>query len=98
RKQAMQELEKLGDLAEPSLRQVTQATPPLELRQRVEELLARLEDVTPGTVRLARAIEVLEHMNTVEARQLLRALAKGAPAARSTRDAKAALERLAHRA
>jgi len=45
-------------------------------------------------VRTLRAIEVLEHVDSVEARDLLRALSTGAPAARLTLEAKSSLERL----
>ena len=45
-----------------------------------------------------RAIEMLERIGTAEARQLLAVLAEGAPAARLTREAKLALDRLAGKA
>ena len=41
-----------------------------------------------------RAVEVLERIGTSEAAELLKALAKGTPAARVTKEAKASLERL----
>jgi hypothetical protein len=41
-----------------------------------------------------RAVIVLEQINTPQARDLLEALAKGSPAARLTREAQAALQRL----
>jgi hypothetical protein len=41
------------------------------------------------------AIRLLERLDTAEARILLRKLAEGAPAARETREAQAALQRLA---
>ncbi len=44
-----------------------------------------------------RAVEVLERVGTPEARQILEDLARGAPEARLTREAKAALEGLAKR-
>ncbi len=44
-----------------------------------------------------RALEVLEHIGTAEARSLLEDLAKGVPEARLTREAKASLTRLAKR-
>ena len=44
-----------------------------------------------------RAVEVLEQMDTPEARELLGELANGAPAARQTREALAALNRLVKR-
>ena len=46
---------------------------------------------------MLRAIEVLEHIGTAEARQVLKSLANGAPEARRTREAKSSLERLAKR-
>jgi hypothetical protein len=42
-----------------------------------------------------RAVEVLEEIGTPAARKLLETLAKGAPAARITKEAKASLGRLA---
>jgi hypothetical protein len=44
-----------------------------------------------------RAVAVLEHMANDEARQLLKKLAAGAPEARRTREAQAALDRLFQR-
>ena len=48
----------------------------------------------PNLVRALRAAEVLEHIGTPEARQVLEALAKGAPGHRLTEAAAAALRRL----
>jgi hypothetical protein len=45
-------------------------------------------------LRQARAVEVLEHIATPQAREVLRQLAAGAPGAWLTREAKAALERM----
>jgi hypothetical protein len=53
--------------------------------------------LSPKQLLTLRAIEVLEHIDTPEARQLLRRQAGGAAEARLTREAKAALERLAKR-
>jgi WD40 repeat protein len=97
RKRAMTELEKMGDLAEPSLRRVIEANPSLEHRQRVEQLLLKLETLSPEALRVARTFEVLDHCNSAEAQQLHQALAGGAPGARSTREAKKVLERLARK-
>jgi hypothetical protein len=44
-----------------------------------------------------RAVEVLEYIGIPEACQLLEELAKGAPTARITQEAKASMERLAKR-
>jgi len=54
-------------------------------------------DASAETLRQGRAIEVLEHIATPEARQLLQTIAEGAAGAGLTREAKAALERLGHR-
>src|SRR5262249_19504944 len=100
RSKAERELEKLGELAEPALRRALREKPPsLELRRRIEGLLKQLEGpiTSPETLRRLRAVEVLEHIGTQEARQVLRALAGGTPDARLTREAQAVLDRLARR-
>jgi hypothetical protein len=98
RQQATLELERLADGAEPTLRDTLKSQPPLEVQRRVERLLERL-DVrrTPERWREIRAVEALEHIATPEAWQLLRDLADGEPRARLTREARAALDRLAGR-
>jgi hypothetical protein len=67
------------------------------LRDRVKPLLARL-DWSAGWLRTLRALQVVESVGTPEARELLESLARGAPYARLTREAKASLSRLAKRA
>jgi WD40 repeat protein len=99
RSKATRELEKLEEVAEPALSKVVQGQPGLEVRQRVERLLQRLQGPLPPPERLRalRALEVFEHAGPAEARRLLTSLAQGAPAARLTQEAKAALKRLARR-
>jgi hypothetical protein len=46
-------------------------------------------------LRQIRAVEVLEHIDGLEAGKLLEVLATGAPEARLTQETKASLERLA---
>jgi WD40 repeat protein len=96
RQEAVTNLLKVGEQAVPALRQVLASSPPLETRKRTEELVDRL---TGGTrtaeqLRLIRAVEALERIGTPEARQVLRALAQGAPGALPTREAQAALQRV----
>ena len=99
RDKASRELQKLKDLAEPALRKALEKSPPPEARRRLDKLLAEVEGDIPSGERLRglRAVEFLEHIATPEARDLLQKLADGAPGARLTREAKAALDRLAKR-
>jgi HEAT repeat protein len=95
RDKAARELERLGESALPALKKAQEESTSAEVRRRVEQLLAK-EQSSPH-LREARAVEVLEHIATPETRELLRKLAEGVPEARLTREAKAALERLAQR-
>jgi WD40 repeat protein len=99
RERATEQLRDLDDLAESIFRQVMAGKPPAETRRRLGQLVAELEGSVgfPEAVRTVRAVELLERCGTSAARQLLQALAAGAPAARMTREAKAALQRLAVR-
>jgi WD40 repeat protein len=97
RQEAEKELEELGEAAGPALREALRGDPPLALRQRVERLLARAFGRVPagGAIRDLRAIELLERIGSDGARGVLEVMARGAPDARPTRDAKSALARLA---
>jgi RNA polymerase sigma factor (sigma-70 family) len=95
RERASEELAKLGGAAHAALRQALEGQPSAELRQRVQRLL---EPGLSTDRRQERALEVLEGMATPEARRLLEELAKGAPGAGRTEEARAALERMAKRA
>jgi hypothetical protein len=97
REQAAKELSQLSERVEPAVRRLLQDKPSLEVRNRVKAILAGARPIPPAaTLRSLRAIQVLERIGTPEARGVLRNLASGA-AARETREAKAALERLAAR-
>ncbi len=98
REKAAAELEKMGEAAEPVLRAALADKPSLEVRRCLEHLLEKVNPaLSPQRMRALRAVEVLEHIATPEARELLQALADGEPAYRLTRDAKASLHRLASR-
>jgi WD40 repeat protein len=98
RQQALEELSRMGRLAEPALRKALSGQPSLEVRRRVQQLLGQLAAVPSGErLRALRALEALEQIGTPQARAALEALARGAPEARLTQEAKAALERLARR-
>jgi RNA polymerase sigma factor (sigma-70 family) len=96
REKASRELEKLGGAAAGALRKVLDGKPSAELRRRAELLLAKCEGTADlgELLRVLRAVEVLEQAGTPEARQLLRRLAGGAPGARLTEEARAAVRRL----
>ena len=96
RDKAQEELETFGDLAEPSLRKTLENKPTLEVRKRVQGILDHLRGpvTQPELLQALRGVAVLEDIGTSEARRLLQELAKGAPEARLTREAKAALRRL----
>ncbi len=95
REAATAELERLGEAARPALHKALAGEPPLEVRRRIERLLGRVEG--SERLRAARALAALERIGTAEARRVLERLAGGAPEARLTREARAALERLGRR-
>jgi WD40 repeat protein len=99
RRQAEKELEQLGELVEPALRRALAGKPSPEVRRLLEALLADVSARTwsPEQLRVLRAMEVLEHVATAEARRVLQSVAEGAPQARLTQEAKASLERLSRR-
>lgn len=99
REKATQDLTALGRAAEPALRAALAKGPSLEAKTRIERVLAALARATFSAeqIRTLRAVEVIEHAAAPEARELLEALAKGASDSPLTRDAKAALARLAAR-
>jgi hypothetical protein len=97
REKATHELTEQGRQAVPALRAALAAGPSAEARQRIEALLAK--SVTPNgePLRALRAVCALEWMGTAEAKEALRAVAGGAPAAAPTEAAAAALGRLPKR-
>jgi RNA polymerase sigma factor (sigma-70 family) len=96
REKATQELAGLAG-AETQLRKALEGMPSAEVRERVRYALdARERQVSsPEWAVTLRCLEVLEQMGTPEARDWLRSLADGEPAAALTAEAKAALRRLA---
>jgi WD40 repeat protein len=95
REAAARELAALGERVEPALRRALKESPSAEVRRRLGDLLtAPKGPPPPNTLRALRAVWVLERVGTPEARKVLEELAQGAPAARQTAEAKAALARL----
>jgi hypothetical protein len=99
RQKAARELEKLGEQAEPVLRTVLAGRPEPELRRRLEALLEKAAGPVRDheLLRSLRAVEVLEHIATPDAVQIVQRVAQSAPAARLTREAEAAVQRLTQR-
>ncbi len=91
RQEAETELEKMGPMIEPALRDALKNKPSLEVRRRIEALLGKW---TGERLRIMRALEAIEHMNTPEARRLVEALADGVPGAWLTEEARAIRKRL----
>jgi WD40 repeat protein len=94
REAATQELARLGDRVESALRETLAGSPSTDVRIRVKSLLKNLESrvvTDPETRQAVRAIWVLQRMATSEARAVLDSLAAGAPEARITQEAQAAL-------
>ncbi len=98
RKTAREELGKMEEAPEPKLRQVLAGKPSLEMRRRVEELLKEIArnklEPSAQQLRPVRAAEVLEHIGTPEAKEIVDRLAQGAPGLRLTEEAKGSLERM----
>jgi WD40 repeat protein len=101
REAASKQLAALGPQAEPGLRKALDETKSAEVRSRIQPLLKALGEwvvTDPDTLRSLRAIWVLERIGTPEARAVLEDLAKGAPEARQTQEAKSAIVFLDKRA
>jgi WD40 repeat protein len=96
--QAAARLEAMSYLAVPALRSALRDAKSPDIRKRIESILAEIESpefVPPDRHTTARAIRVLESLVTDHARSVLETLAAGAPDAPQTKQAQAALERIA---
>jgi len=83
RDRAARELERLGDRVETALQQALERGPSLEVRRRIEGLLARCAETAvpaPEPLRAFRALEVLERIGSAAPRRILETLAGGAAA------------------
>jgi HEAT repeat protein len=98
RESAMKELEKLGEIAEPSLRRALMESSSAESKRRLTVLLDDItnHEMPPAdeTLRGLRSIEILERIGTPQAIQLMSRLSKGAQRGRLTQEAKASLKRM----
>ncbi|MDZ4818810.1 MAG: hypothetical protein SGJ20_07540, partial [Planctomycetota bacterium] len=98
REQASEQAAALGENAEPFLREALQTSESAEVRYRIRQLLdqfaAKPLVVPVDQLRAIRAVQILQQVNSPEARELLKELSTGAPEARLTQAAVAALESL----
>jgi WD40 repeat protein len=96
REEALRELKRLGDAAEPALRTALRGDLAPGVRRRAEQILAELggTPVAGERLRALRAVEVLEGIADADARKLLRRLADGAAGAWLTEETRASLARL----
>jgi hypothetical protein len=97
REAASAQLKRFGPEVRVIYREVLAGNPPLEVRKRLELLqaVAPLPVTSAEVLRGLRAVAVLERIGSAEVREVLEALAQGAPEAWLTREAAAALQRLA---
>src|SRR5438874_76382 len=93
RVRAKRDLEQMGEPIAATLERFLKGKPSLEVRKRVEEVLSSVTNLT----RELRALEILERIGDDRAQAVLKALARGTPEARLTRDAQSALQRLSKR-
>src|SRR5262249_52900288 len=94
RQRATEDLERMGQAARPFLERALAKKPPPETRKRVEDLLKKLQDTTTAyELRQMRIIDVLEHINTAAARELLKEIADGKYDPTFAGEAKQALRR-----
>jgi RNA polymerase sigma factor (sigma-70 family) len=99
REKAARELEQLGELARVAVQKNLLQPPSLNVRQRLQQLLEKMNgtDLAPEVLRGIRAVEVLERIKTPEARALLAKLAGGAEGVRLTEEARSATTRASQR-
>jgi len=96
REAAVNALAEIGGEAGPLLKQAAETSPSAEVRKLAAELLARIDApaVRSGDLQVLRAVEVMEHLGTSQAREQLEKWAAGPAGRRTTVEAAAALVRL----
>jgi RNA polymerase sigma factor (sigma-70 family) len=96
RQKATTALRQVGPAAGPTLRKALASKPSPEVKRGIEVILSALDQapLTGDELRAVRAIEALEMVHTLAAREVVARLAGGAPGAQATEAAKAALERM----
>jgi RNA polymerase sigma factor (sigma-70 family) len=98
REKAVLELAYLREHAVPALRRALAGKPSAELRRQAEQLVEQAQSsaLPPGWVRALRAVAVLEHLGTPEARAVLESLARAEAKSAPRQEAEDALKRLSN--
>jgi hypothetical protein len=91
RQAAAKELEKVGQQVGPPIQKALKENLSLETRRRLEQILTIFDLPGTETLRTIRAVMVLERIGSSEAIGVLETLARGAPGARETEEAKGSL-------
>jgi hypothetical protein len=96
RERASKRLAEIGRPALAALREAARTAESSEVEKRAADLIERIDGpaVGPDELRAVRGLEVLSWVETAEAAEALTRLAQGAPSARVTVAAEAALRRL----
>lgn len=94
RDQAIADLEAMGDGVVHLIAKAILAAETLEVRRRLEGVLTKSDTFSNSGLRDVRGVMVLEWIGTAAARDQLTSLSSGAPRARLTMEAKAALQRM----
>jgi len=92
---AVNELLIIGPQSEQAMRLALKTTKSPDAQRHLERLLSKLYPPSPDRLETLRAIMVLERIGSEDAQTVLESLVKGAPEARETVEANAALERMA---
>jgi hypothetical protein len=96
RKQATEDLERLGPVVGDALRKALVKPASLEAQRRLERLVSRLDPaiLPPEELTILRGVQVMETVGTPEALKILEKLARGRADLRLTEEAALAVERL----
>ena len=98
RERATRVLDQLSHAARPFLERAMAKDPPAETKKRIGDLLDKLRDTAGGyELRQMQIIDVLEHVNTPSARELLQQIADGKYDPAYADEAKRALRRSAEK-
>jgi RNA polymerase sigma factor (sigma-70 family) len=94
REKASDALRKAGDMAWPAMKKALENPPSFEVKTRLTQLLQNDPlQASDQQLRMLRSLELLEHLQTPEARRFVESLAGGAPESWLTREAKGILKR-----